>query len=597
MNEDLQTEIQENRPATAENGAISLEETSPIGTEPVKKRHFGFRRNEEGSPDGGGKKHRGGKKRKWLLLAAIVLIAAAGLAYWHFRSDSAKTETTYTEEDVTRRTITQSLTGSGTLEPANSYTVTTLKEGDITSADFEEGDSVEDGTVLYQIDSSDASTSIEKAQISLNQAKRSYNTTAEKAYVKASVSGSVYSLDVSVGDEVSQGQTIATIRNSSVMNLTVPFPADDVSSFYVGETAAITLDGSFETLTGTIKTISGSNIVNTGNMIVRNVTVTVTNPGGLSSSQTATVSIGGVNCADSGTFSYQADSTVTASSSGTVTAINAKEGSSVKKNQTIVTLGGDDLENSIQSAKESLENAELSLENTQETLDDYTITSPIAGTIVDKEFKTGDKVESGDTLCKIYDLSYLQMTMNIDELDISKVSVGQTVQITADAVEGKTYEGEITKVSVAGTTTNGTTSYPVTVKITDTDGLLPGMNVDAVIVISEADDVLSVSSAAINRGDSVLITKDSPSASNALDQEAPDGYVYVKVETGVSDDDYIEITSGLQEGDKVAYLKATASTDETESSSLLFGGGGTTGGGGGGGQMPSGGGPGGGPQG
>ena len=219
MNEDLQTEIQENRPATAENGAISLEETSPIGTEPVKKRHFGFRRNEEGSPDGGGKKHRGGKKRKWLLLAAIVLIAAAGLAYWHFRSDSAKTETTYTEEDVTRRTITQSLTGSGTLEPANSYTVTTLKEGDITSADFEEGDSVEDGTVLYQIDSSDASTSIEKAQISLNQAKRSYNTTVEKAYVKASVSGSVYSLDVSVGDEVSQGQTIATIRNSSVMYL------------------------------------------------------------------------------------------------------------------------------------------------------------------------------------------------------------------------------------------------------------------------------------------------------------------------------------------------------------------------------------------
>ena len=50
------------------------------------------------------------------------------------------------------------------------------------------------------------------------------------------------------------------------MNLTVPFPADDVSSFYVGETATVTLDGSFETLTGSIKTISGSNIVKAGNM-------------------------------------------------------------------------------------------------------------------------------------------------------------------------------------------------------------------------------------------------------------------------------------------------------------------------------------------
>lgn len=606
MKEDLQTEHQENRPATTENGAISLEETPPIEVEPAKKRRFSFRRSKDNSPDGGEKKHRNGKKRRILILAVIAVVAAGGLVYWHFHSGNTKAETTYTEEAVTRRTITQSLTGSGTLEPANSYTVTTLKEGDVLSANFEEGDTVADGTVLYQIDSSDANTNIEKAQISLNQSQRNYNSAVEKAYVKATVSGSVYSLDVSVGDEVSQGQTIATIRNSNVMNLTVPFPADDVSSFYVGETATVTLDGSFETLTGSIKTISGSNIVKAGNMIVRNVTVTVTNPGGLSNSQTATVSIGGVNCADSGTFSYQADSTVTASSSGTVTAINAKEGSSVKKDQTIVTLGGDDLENSIQSAKENLENAELSLKNTQETLDDYTITSPIAGTIVDKEYKAGDKVESGNTLCKIYDMSYLQMTMSIDELDINKVSVGQTVQITADAVEGKTYEGEVTKVSVAGTTTNGATSYPVTVKITDTDGLLPGMNVDAVIVLSEADDVLSVSSAAINRGDTVLITSDSPSASNAVKKEkAPDGYVYVKVETGVSDDDYIEITSGLQEGDKVAYLKASSSSGETTSSTGLFGGNSSGsrrsesygGGNNGGGQMPSGGGPSGGPQG
>ena len=82
--------------------------------------------------------------------------------------------------------------------------------------------------------------------------------------------------------------------------------------------------------------------------------------------------------------------------------------------------------------------------------------------------------------------------MNIDELDISKVSVGQTVQITADAVEGKTYEGEITKVSVAGTTTNGTTSYPVTVKITDTDGLLPGMMNGTTKTLSSSGTAYSV---------------------------------------------------------------------------------------------------------
>jgi HlyD family secretion protein len=254
----------------------------------------------------------------------------------------------------------------------------------------------------------------------------------------------------------------------------------------------VTLDNSFETLTGTVESISGSNIVQTGNSIVRNVTVNVKNPGGLSSSQAATVSIAGINCAASGTFQFRTDSTVTASVAGTVTAVNAREGSSVSRNQTIVTLGGSTLEDQIQSAKDQLSNANLSMESTQDQLDNYTITSPIAGTIVDKEYKAGDKVESGTTLCTIYDLSYLEMTMNIDELDISKVSVGQSVSVTADAVEGKTYTGTITKVSVAGTTTNGTTTYPVTVRIDETDGLLPGMNVDAEIIISEADNVLAI---------------------------------------------------------------------------------------------------------
>ena len=164
-----------------------------------------------------------------------------------------------------------------------------------------------------------------------------------------------------------------------------------------------------------------------------------------------------------------------------------------------------------------------------------------------------------NALCTIYDLSYLQMTLNIDELDIDNVEVGQTVNITSDAKEGQTFTGVVTKVSVVGTTSSGTTTYPVTVRIDETDGLRPGMNVDAEIVLSSADDVLAIPSMAVNRGNTVLITSDSPSAVNALDQEAPDGYVYVQVETGVSDDSYIEITSGLQEGDTVAYLRAASS--------------------------------------
>ena len=542
---------------------------------------------------------------KWvvilLVLAALILLAAR---FFLRRNNLGIEQLTYTETAVGTRTITRSLSGSGTLQPANSYTVTTLIQGEVLSADFEEGDIVEQDTVLYQVDSSDAANNIERSQISLNQARRSYQSTIDLPYIRSNSAGTVISLEVEVGDEVNQGQTVASIRDSATMELRVPFPSDDAVTFYVGQQADVILDGSFETLYGTVKSISGVDTVGVGNMVTRDVTISVTNPGGLSSTQTATASVNGLGCAGNGTFTYRSESIVTAGASGTVTAVHVQEGSAVSKDTLLITLGGDNIENQLQNAADSLRTAELSMESTQEQLENYTITSPISGTIVDKQYKAGDTVEAGRTLCIIYDLSYLEMILNIDELDISSMAVGQPVRVTADAVEGRAFEGVVTKVSVAGTTSGGITSYPVTIRIDETEGLLPGMNVDAEIVIEEVSDVLSVPNAAVSRGrgniSQVLVTATSPSASSALeDQDAPEGYVYVRVETGVSDDDYVQIVSGLQQGDTVAYIPQAGS-----SGGMMFGmmggmpggmppaGGGGMGGGmpAGGGGMPSGGG-------
>ena len=83
------------------------------------------------------------------------------------------------------------------------------------------------------------------------------------------------------------------------------------------------------------------------------------------------------------------------------------------------------------------------------------------------------------------------------------------------------------------------------------------MNVDAEIVLEEAADTLAIPSSAVTRGSGntslVLITQDSPSAESAVAQESPEGYVYVQVETGISDNSYVQILSGLQEGDTGAY--------------------------------------------
>lgn len=76
-------------------------------------------------------------------------------------------------------------------------------------------------------------------------------------------------------------------------------------------------------------------------------------------------------------------------------------------------------------------------------------------------------------MCVIYDLSYLEMTLNVDELDILDIAVGQKAEITADAIDDQTFEGIVTSISSAGTTTGGTTTYPVTIRIDDTAASCP----------------------------------------------------------------------------------------------------------------------------
>lgn len=503
-------------------------------------------------------------KKNWKWLVPVLCVAVAGGVFL-LRPQQAKpasVDASYTEAAPERRDVTNTLSGTGTLNPANTYTVKSLVDGKVLTGTIEEGNIVEESNVLYTIDSSDASTNFEKAEIAMQQAQRSYDKVVDRQYVRAEVAGVVSSLKVTKGDEVTSGQEVAVIRDSSRMLLTLEFPAADAANFSVGQSAAVTLDGTFEQLDGTVTSVSGTDALSAGNLLTRTVTITVQNAGGLTTAQAATASINGVSSIGSATFAYQAERTLTAQAAGTVTSINVQEGSDVAKDDIILGLSGDDLTESIQSASESLRSAEISMQNLQDTMNNYTITAPISGTIIEKDAKVGDAVKTGDTLCIVYDLSYLEMSINVDELQISSISVGQQVRITADAVPDKTYVGTVTRVSMKGKSDGGTTTYPVSIRIDDTDGLRPGMNANAEIVVAEANNALVVPNAAVVRGSYVLVTKDSPSAANAdTAMEAPEGFVYVPVKTGVSDDDYTQIVSGIQEGDTIGYDPSSVSSD------------------------------------
>ena len=504
-------------------------------------------------------------RKNWKWLVPVVCVAVLG-GWFILRPDKAQdanVDVSYVQTTPEKRDLSNSLSGTGTLNPANTYNVKSLVAGKVLTSTIEEGDIVEEGTVLYTVDSSDATTKAEQASITLQQAQRSYDKTVDRQYVRAEVAGVVATLKVAKGDEVTSGQEVAVIRDSSKMVLQLEFPAADAATFSVGQSAEVTLDGTFETLTGTVTAVTGTDALSTGNLLTRTVTITVRNAGGLTTAQAATATINGVSCIAAKCFEYQAERTLTTLAAGTVTAINVQEGGAVNKDDIVLQISGEDLTEAIQSAAETLRSAELNMDNLQEAMNNYTVTSPISGTIIEKNAKSGDALTAGADLCTIYDLSYLVMVINVDELQVSDVSVGQSVQVTADAVPDKTYTGTVTRVSMKGSSNGGTTTYPVTVRIDETEGLRPGMNANAEIVIAEAGNALAVPNAAIVRGGYVLVTKDSPSAANAdPDMTAPEGYVYVPVKIGVSDDDYTQIISGVTGNDTVAYDPSSVSTDD-----------------------------------
>lgn len=511
------------------------------------------------------------KKRCIAVVAAAAVLVAVIVPR---KSRSASADLAYTQEKLGRRDIVNVYDGSGTINAADSYTVKSLVTGTVLTADFELGDTIQKGDVLYVIDSSDVEGDLESAQLSVSQAQRSYDDAADARNVRTKIGGEVSSFAVAAGDAVQAGQTVATVRDTSVMLLAVDFPAAEAQSFAVGQAAQVMPDTTFEVLNGTIRSVSGADPSGDASLMTCTVTIAVPNAGSLTTAQAAVAQVNGVSSLNSAHFTYQREETVVAAASGTVSELCVREGSTVRQDDVLLRITGKDLDKQAQNAADNLRSAELRMSSAERNISHYTIDAPISGTIVDKKVKAGDKLSANDTamqnLCTIYDMSYLEMKLNVDELKIRSLEVGQEVEITADAVPGETYKGVISSILVAGTTANGSTSYPVTVRIDDMGELLPGMNATAKITTASVKNVLALPNAALVRGSYVLVTRDSPSAANAeTSMTAPDGYVYVKVTTGISDDDYIEVKSGLQEGDTIAYDNSSVSATDFYSTMMV----------------------------
>ncbi len=170
--------------------------------------------------------------------------------------------------------------------------------------------------------------------------------------------------------------------------------------------------------------------------------------------------------------------------------------------------------------------AQARVDAAQATLNSARIAAPFDGTVTQSNQMPGDQVSAGTTAFRIDDLSSLLVDVQVSEIDINNVSVGQPAAITFDAIPNKTYNGKVTEVSQAGDVVSGAVNFTVTVQLINGDSQVkPGMTAAVNIIVDQINDQLLVANRAVRfvDGNSVVYV-----LKNGLPQE-------VQIELGLSD--------------------------------------------------------------
>jgi len=193
-------------------------------------------------------------------------------------------------------------------------------------------------------------------------------------------------------------------------------------------------------------------------------------------------------------------------------------------------------------AEAQVAQARVGVEMAQSRLDEVSLTVPFTGTLVSWELHEGDTLTPGTPVGTLADLTRLHITVRIDEMEIGQIAPGQKVLTTFDAFPDQLVQGQVTEIEAMGTSAQGFVSYEVRIDLEPTNlPIRPSMTAALDIVVAHKEDVLLVPNRALRRdreGKYVEVLRD-----NAIAR--------VYVETGLSNENYTEITSGLEGGEEV----------------------------------------------
>jgi HlyD family secretion protein len=275
-----------------------------------------------------------------------------------------------------------------------------------------------------------------------------------------------------------------------------------------------------------------------------------------------------------------------------------KRSEALFKSASITQAGYDSAQLASATAKAAVVTAQAALQTAQDAMDDTHVRAPITGTVLELDATLGTVISSptndvagGTIILKMANLDTVQVSALVDETDVAKVQAGMAVTITVDAYPNRTFDGTVLKIEPQAQVTQNVTMFPVDVNILNPEHLLkPGMNTEVEVHVGQRHSVLAVPNAALRTPRDVASAAKvlgldpqavdqqlaaaragAPPAPTAATQgvTSPSYIVFVlrggkivpvAITTGLTDQDYIEVTSGLGATDSVIVLTSTGTS-------------------------------------
>ena len=521
--------------------------------------------------------------KKLIIIGGVVVLLVAGFFIYRGVASAAETNAAFDQEatfdEVTKGDISLSVSGSGNLGSADTFDIDAASYLVIEDVTVAAGDTMAAGDVIATLDTEamqdkaqELANEVSAAQISIDTTNNVTTSLSIKSPVDGWVKNVVLDEDDYIEDAMSEYGYIALVATEEreIINAAS-------SSLTEGSEVKVKCEG--YTYSGVVTNENGTLYVSI-DTIYRTV------------GADAVVYDADGNELFTGKIELAAYQEIE-SSYGIITDVGFSEDEEIEQGETIYKATQYSLD--VQELYDNLADLKSQYETMQSLITAGQITSPGAGVISAVNITDGQECEEGTALISVESTEDWSATVSVDELDINSIEVGQNVNVELDSLPNEVFTGTVTAISDYGTASSGITTYNVMVSVQDDDRFKINMTLSCEILAQEATDALLVPvDDVLTTGNTsyVMVKVDRTEAEIATikqlilneDYDGLKEYMGVDattlgismlsdpsqlinsevraVETGIESAYYIQITSGLSEGEYVLAQESDSSSDE-----------------------------------